>query len=116
MTCAAFKAVWLRANPRNGGFDSHPLPPFGRVYVASLVAVTCDRGDARDGTGGVELDREFLSRAHRGQVDVEGPARLHSGRKGIKRPVVRSLLAAMPAGRLFALRGVLVHLNEDASS
>ena len=27
VTCAAFKAVRLRADPRSGGFDSHPLPP-----------------------------------------------------------------------------------------
>ena len=29
VTCAAFKAVRLRADPRSGGFDSHPLPPTG---------------------------------------------------------------------------------------
>src|SRR5574341_1001783 len=44
VTRAAFKAVRLRANPRSGGFDSHPLPPtpataaFGGCALNGLLA------------------------------------------------------------------------------
>jgi hypothetical protein len=38
VTCAAFKAVRLRADPRSGGFDSHPLPPTDVVSAAPYLA------------------------------------------------------------------------------
>jgi len=39
VTRAAFKAVWLQANTWNGGFDSHPLPPFDPLLMRGYVTL-----------------------------------------------------------------------------